>query len=83
MYNVMHVLIYMAGWFNKTNLTKTNSFWKNVQFDYYNLFGGCLNFKGSLGGSKSPGPVATECVEKILWDDFWKVMTSSIWQIGP
>ena len=48
---------------------KTNSFWKTEPLDHANVRG---VFKGSLGGSYSGGPVAIECVEKILWDDFWK-----------
>ena len=59
---------------------KKKSFWKTDGFDHANVRG---VFKGSLGGSKSPGPVENKCLEKILWADLWKLMTSSIWQIGP
>ena len=52
--NNYNIMIHMAGWFNKTNLTKTNSFWENVPFDSSNVRG---VFKGALGGSYSVGPV--------------------------
>ena len=38
-------------------------------------------FKGSLGGSNSGGPVAIECLEKILWADlsnWWRHHFSEI-----